>query len=314
MKKLITLFLFATLAASVGWAETVSKTMSEIATANNWATASGNGTQTCYTSFALNDYITISTTGTPNCGSFWGTDWRLYESKNGNVIITAATGCSLQSVTFTYNKYNNGVLKYNNSNVITGTACNISGSTAEFTVSHSSGTSPGQARITAISVTYSTGTAATVQDPTLTDEFTFWPVMNETASATVTITPASGNTVRYTTNGSTPSRTNGTEITAATTINISATTTVKAISYVGTQTSSVVSKTYTQGQTVEGIAAFKGLTSGTTVRLYLPDANNARTLYVNQSKNEAFVRDNTGAICIYNVTTNPLLQWVYRHP
>ncbi len=171
-----------------------------------------------------------------------------------------------------------------------------------------SGSSNGLIQISKVEYYYSAGSQATVEAPSLTEEFTFWPVMNDEASAQVTITPASGNTVRYTTNGSTPSRTNGTEITAATTITINATTTVKAISYVGTQTSAVVSKTYTLGETVTGIAAFKGKASGSTVRLYIPDNYNARTLYYNSSKKQAFVRDKTGAICIYNVKTNPELK------
>lgn len=314
MKKLITLFLFATLAASVGWAEDVivSKTINEIVSANGYTVSSGSDV-TCYTSFALDDKITISTTGSPNCGSFWGTttkDWRLYQNKNGNVIVSAATGYVLKSVTFTYSISNGGNLLNNNGSIVaSGTAITISGNSVTFIVGNNGSATNGQVRITAISVTYSSASSVTVEEPTLTDEFTFWPVMNDPASAEVTITPASGNTVRYTTNGSTPSRTNGTEITAATTITIRGTTTVKAISYVGNQTSSVVSKTYTLGQTVTGISAFRNLASGTTARLYLPDNYNARTLYVNTSKKEAFVRDKTGAICIYNVTTNPPLEY-----
>ena len=314
MKKLITLFLFATLAASVGWAAdvTVSKTMNEIVSANGYTVSSGNDA-TCYTSFALDDNITISTTGRPNCGSFWGTttkDWRLYQNKNGNVIVSATSDYILKSVTFTFSVSNNGTLLNNNGGALTSNeSISITGNSVTFTVGNTGTATNGQVRITAISVTYSSASSVTVEEPILTDEFTFWPVMNDPASAEVTITPAAGNTVRYTTNGSTPSRTNGTEITAATTINISGTTTVKAISYVGNQTSSVVSKTYTLGQTVTGISAFKNLASGTTARLYLPDNYNARTLYVNTSKKEAFVRDKTGAICIYNVTTNPPLEY-----
>ncbi len=312
MKKLITLFLFATLAASVGWAAdiTVSKTINEIVSANGYTVSSGSDV-TCYTSFSLDENITISTTGGPNCGSFWGTttkDWRLYQNKNGNVIVSAPTDYILKSVTFTFSVSNNGTLLNNNGGALTSNeSVSITGNSVTFTVGNTGTATNGQVRITAISVTYSSASSVTVEAPTLTDEFTFWPVMNDPASAEVTITPAAGNTVRYTTNGSTPSRTNGTEITAATTITISGTTTVKAISYVGNQTSSVVSKTYTLGQTVTGISAFKNLASGTTARLYLPDANNARTLYVNG--NDAFIRDNTGAICIYNVTTNPPLEY-----
>ena len=306
MKKLITLFLFATLAASVGWASTtVSKTIAEIAEANSWVDA------TKYTSFALDDIITISCTGGGNTGKYYnnGKNWRLYQNESPKLFVTAADDYLLNSITVTYTVENTGVLVYNNNNVSSPATVSVSGSSAEFSVGNTGTSINGQVRVSAISVTYSSASSVIVELPTLTDEFTFWPVMNDPASAEVMITPASGNTVRYTTDGSTPSRTNGTEITAATTITISGTTTVKAISYVGNQTSSVVSKTYTLGQTVTGISAFKSLASGTTARLYLPDANNARTLYVNTNKKEAYVRDNTGAICIYNVTTNPPLEY-----
>ena len=306
MKKLITLFLFATLAASVGWASTtVSNTIANIAAANNWT----NGTK--YTSFSLDANITVSCTGGGNSGKYYtsGNEWRLYQTETPQLIVTAADGYLLNSITVTYNVEKSGVLVYNNTQISSPATVSVSGSSAEFSVGNSGTATNGQVKVTAISVTYSSASSVTVEVPTLTDEFTFWPVMNDPASAEVTITPAAGNTVRYTTNGSTPSRTNGTEITSATTITISGTTTVKAISYVGNQTSSVVSKTYTLGQTVTGISAFKNLASGTTARLYLPDNYNARTLYVNTSKKEAFVRDKTGAICIYNVTTNPPLEY-----
>ncbi len=305
MKNLIPLFLLATLAVSVGWASTtVSNTIASIATANNWS----NGTK--YTSFTLDNNITVSCTGESNSGKYYtsGNDWRLYQTESPTLTVTAASGYTLNSITITYNITNTGILVYNNTQMSSPATVTVSGSSVEFSVGNSETATNGQVKVTAISVTYSeSGSTATVEAPTLTDEFTFWPVMNDAASAQVTITPASGNTVRYTTNGSTPSRTNGTEITTATTINISGTTTVKAISYVGTQTSSVVSKTYTLGQTVTGISAFKGMSSGTTARLYLPDNYNARTLYVNGK--DAFVRDKTGAICIYNVTTNPPLAY-----
>ena len=312
MKKLLTLFLFATLATSVGWAAdvTVSKTMNEIVSANGYTVSSGSDV-TCYTLFSLDNNITISTTGKPNCGSFWGTttiDWRLYQNKNGNVIVSATSDYILKSVKFTFSVSNNGTLLNNNGGaLISNESVSITGNSVTFTVGNSGSATNGQVKVTAISVTYSSASSVTVEVPTLTDEFTFWPVMNDPASAEVTITPASGNTVRYTTDGSNPSRTNGTEIFDATTINISGTTTVKAISYVGTQMSAVVSKTYTLGQTITGISAFKNLASGTTARLYLPDANNARTLYVNGK--DAYIRDNTGAICIYNVSTNPQLEY-----
>ncbi len=143
--------------------------------------------------------------------------------------------------------------------------------------------------------------------PVLTEEYTFWPRQNDAVSERVTITVESGNTVYYTTDGTTPSNTNGTKITTSQSLTLNATTTVKAIAYAGSNTSSVVSKTYTLGQTVTGIGAFKNLASGTVARLYLPDSYNARVTYVNGT--EAYVRDQTGAICIYGLTTKPALAY-----
>ncbi|MBR5102244.1 MAG: hypothetical protein IK092_03900, partial [Muribaculaceae bacterium] len=58
---------------------------------------------------------------------------------------------------------------------------------------------------------------------------------------------------------------------------------------------------------VEGIAAFKQVDPGTTVRLYLPDANNARVTHVESNSGgtvDAYVRDNTGAIRFTGISPN----------
>lgn len=295
MKKLLTLFLLTTLATTVGWAADETITFSAQSYSNGEAITTVNGTD--FT-------ITFDKGSNSNAPKYYtnGTAIRVY---GGNTFTVSSSTKTIAKIEITFgsddgsNAITTNVGTYSNG-IWTGSALSV-----RFTVDGTSG----NRRLRAIAVTYSSGggSTTTVEAPTLTEEFTFWPVMNDEPSAQVTITPASGNTVRYTTNGSTPSRTSGTEITAATTITINATTTVKAISYVGTQTSAVVSKTYTLGETVTGIAAFKNVPSGTAVRLYLPDSYNARTLYVNGK--EAFVRDNTGAMCIYNVKTNPALEY-----
>ena len=149
-----------------GESATASTMISEIAEANNWTMSAGTDVVT-YTEFDLDENINISTTGSPNCGSYWsGGQWRLYQAKGGNIIITAASGYELDSVTFTYSVSSNGQLLAPNSSVVTsGSPVAISGSSATFTVGATSGTS-GQVRLTAISVTYhsTSGPAA----PTLT--------------------------------------------------------------------------------------------------------------------------------------------------
>ena len=157
-----------------------------------------------------------------------------------------------------------------------------------------------QARASQVAVTYH-GAVADDPTPSLTPAFTFWPEMDAAPSASVTITVPVATTVYYTTDGSTPSATHGTAITATTTLNITATTTVSAIGVSGDDTSSVVSATYTLGTTVNSIAELKQ-TNGEEVRLYWSDEANARVLYA--TDNQAFVRDNTGAICMYALQTN----------
>ena len=59
--------------------------------------------------------------------------------------------------------------------------------------------------------------------------------------------------------------------------------------------------------TVTGIAAFKGVTAGTTVQLYLPDTYNARLTHVeagNGGTVDAYVRDNTGAMRMTGISPN----------
>ena len=145
-------------------------------------------------------------------------------------------------------------------------------------------------------------TITSVPAPTLPDNFTFFPnTTEENASQHVTLDMANYTTAYYTTDGSTPSKTNGIEALQTTGIAIHGTTTVKAVAYVGDMQSQVVTKTYTQGNTVNGIAAFKALTDGTEVRLYLADNDNARVLH--GYNNNMYLRDNSGAICLDFGTT-----------
>ena len=155
----LTLLLCALIAGSLSsWATVVTKTMSEIATANNWVTASGSGTQTCYTSFNLDANITISTTGEANCGSYWGADWRLYQNKGGNVTVAVASGNVITSITFTYTISNTGTLKDGSTTVASGSeqsfAVNSNITSKTFTVGNTASATNGQVRITQISVTY----------------------------------------------------------------------------------------------------------------------------------------------------------------
>ena len=164
-----------------------------------------------------------------------------------------------------------------------------------------------QVRASSVEVTFVE--AGTSGEVTLTDDFTFWPVMNNAPQATFTVTPPAGGRAYYTTDGSQPSATHGTLVTAATAVTIHETTVVKAIGTDrnGGNATSTLTRTYTLGRTVSSIDEFKKLDEGEEARLFLSDEMNARVLFVNGS--QAFVRDNTGAICIYGVNTNPALKY-----
>ena len=200
-------------------------------------------------------------------------------------VSNASTHAAISGATVTYSSNNSTVTSVNSSNG----AVTLNGS--------------GTAVITA------TDAGNTPDAPSLTPSCTFWPKTTETPSMTVTIAPTTtGSTVRYTTNGSDPTTTNGNIVISSTDITITETTTVKAIAYVGTSTSGISFSTYTLGETVNSIAAFKTLAEGTEARLYLSPENNARVLHVSGS--EIYVRDNTGAICIYLASSlqNPVPQ------
>ena len=136
--------------------ETVSSSIEDIAVANNWTVASGSGTQTCYTSFDLDAVINVSTTGEANCGSYWSSkDWRLYQNKGGNIIVTAAEGYLIDSVTITFTVTNTGTLIDSNSQVIdSGESQTVNAQSITYTVANSTSATNGQVRVTAISVTY----------------------------------------------------------------------------------------------------------------------------------------------------------------
>ena len=141
----------------------------------------------------------------------------------------------------------------------------------------------------------------TIPVPSLPDDFTFFPnTTEEKASKHVMLTPVNYTVAYYTTDGSTPSSSNGTEALQTTGVPIHGTTTVKAIAYVGNMASEVVTKTYTQGNTVNGISAFCDLADGTEARIFLADdaSHETRVLYYDETRHQLFVRENTKSLCV----------------
>ena len=149
MKKFFSLIAAVLFAGSMMATEfTVSKTVEELATANSWA----NGT--VVTPFALDEVITVSTSATDaNTGKYYtsGQQVRLYQSGGAELIISAAEGYTISSITLTYVSQNTGIFVEAESGVAVDFE-NVQSAT--FTVGNSGEATNGQARVTAISVTY----------------------------------------------------------------------------------------------------------------------------------------------------------------
>lgn len=220
--------------------------------------------------------------------------------KSSTLTIAPASGYKIKSIEFeaTSTSYASAL----KGSTWTNASASVSNTTV--TVTPTSGTSAvvatigGTCGFTGVTVYYEP-TSSTVPDaPSLTPSCTFWPATTESPKMTVTIAPTTtGSYVRYTTNGTDPTTTTGTLVTTSQNLTITATTTVKAIAYSGTATSGIATATYTLGQTVNSIAAFKELSVGTEARLYLSPEQNARVLHYNGS--EIYLRDNSGAICLF---------------
>lgn len=245
-------------------------------------------------------YVTESKTWTSGIATlttvgkyrWWSNDGtlRFYANDNPASAFTIAvpSGYAMTNITFSCNA-GKSVSSAGNGNFSNNT---WTGSTQSVTFT------AGTAQIKTITITYVVTGSDNVSDPTITESFTFWPATTEAPSRTIKITPTTtGSSIRYTTDGTTPSASNGYTSTSEKELTITGTTTVKAYAYIGSTTSEVVSATYTLGQTVNSIAAFKDLTTGTEARLYLSPEQNARVLHY--SGNEIYLRDNTGAICLY---------------
>ncbi len=146
-----------------------------------------------------------------------------------------------------------------------------------------------------------------INAPTLPDEYLFWPKTTEAATTNITLIPSDSTTVYYTTDGTEPSETNGNIATLTTNFMITGTTTVKARAYYQGIASDLVSKTYTEGETVNSITAFKAKDEGDEVRLFIPYDSQARVLHGQDGK--AYLYDNTGPLCLDFGTTatfNPM--------
>lgn len=140
---------------------TITSTVNELVTANSWTLSAGSTIGTKATSFTLDSVISVSTTASGNNGTIWGTttnDWRLYQTANGDVTISAASGYSISSITLVFSVAKTGQL----AGVTSGTAFSVGASSWNCAVTNSGTATNGQVKITSFSVTYaSTGLSVT---------------------------------------------------------------------------------------------------------------------------------------------------------
>ena len=170
---------------------------------------------------------------------------RLYAGGTGNTgngsyfTVTNSDGNTITNITMNVKSGTATILVDNQA--VTGSNNIYSINSTSFKVQNQQST--GQVHINSITVTYSTGGSSTVSAPT------FDPESGATfeESLSVKITPAANTTMYYTTDGSAPSSNTGTGYTTEQIVNLTATTTIKAIAYDGSSNaSSVAEATYTK--------------------------------------------------------------------
>lgn len=289
MRKFLSLVMMAMLAVGAWAAEvTVEKTIEDVATANNWADA------TQYTSFAMDDIITVSVTGGANTGKYYtnGHNWRLYANESAELNVVAS-GATLKSVTVTYSVKDNGVLLFDGETVESGTSVTATGASASFVVSQSTG-NKGKVFVSAISVTYTEGGSPvqTVTPPT------FSPVAGEVEAGTaVTISAPDAEMIIYTTDGTTPSYANSVGETYDEPIVVNEAMTIKAIAVDASENeSAVATAAYTikpQAATVATVAEFNALTDNTVFTF------TGNLVVSAQTGQYLYAQDATGGILIF---------------
>lgn len=139
---------------------TVSKSITDLYEIAKEAAGGAEVIQTNVTSIALDNVITLSTTGGPNCGYIGAskgspTDWRLYQAASGNLIVTATTGYQINTIKVTYSISNSATLLNGTTQVKSNDVVTVNGTSITLTVGNTkSDVTNGQVKVTAIEVVY----------------------------------------------------------------------------------------------------------------------------------------------------------------
>ena len=179
-------------------------------TAANTLSSNGWANQSQHKSLQIDENVEAEIIGTSlsNSGKYYtsGTNWRLYQNENPNLIISTTTG-ELKSIKFTFTAENTGTLLYGSTEITSGTAVEVSGTSATFSVGNSGSATNGQIRISKIEVVYTGGVSYSDYSTTCSTALaapTFSlaeGTYNEAKSVTITATEG---TIYYTLDGQTP--------------------------------------------------------------------------------------------------------------
>ena len=286
MKKLLTFFLTALLAFSVGWAEDVIDYLNRDFT----GVSSGAGYSEWSGKTATSDAVYAGQSAGGN------NSIQLRSNNNNSGIITTASGGKVKKVEISFNSnttngrivdvygkhtsYTSAADLYDESTQGTRIGSIVKGTTTSLTVSGDYEyigirSNSGALYITSITITWETGGSTPVETcatPAFSPaEGTFTEAQNVTISTTT-----SGASIYYTTDGTTPSSSNGTLYTAA--IPVSETTTIKAIAVkTGCNDSQVAEATYTinsggsSGTIYRKVISTDALTTGDYLIVYEGD-------------------------------------------
>ena len=130
---------------------TVAVSVSSLASKYGWS----NGTK--YSTYALDDVISVSASTSGNNGKYYTSDttYRLYQADKGTVTFSAAEGYEIVSIKVTYKLSNGGTLVYNGTNVASNTLVEVGAESIQFSLaSTTAGTTNGQVKITNVEVVY----------------------------------------------------------------------------------------------------------------------------------------------------------------
>lgn len=123
---------------------------------NDITISSGTANGTQVPTLKLNDLLTLTVNPDGNNGKVYGsgTEWRLYQSNNPQIVLSIASGYKLVQVIVTYTNSNGGILSFGESTYASGDSIALSGSSATFGVKNTGSATNGQVRITGITVVY----------------------------------------------------------------------------------------------------------------------------------------------------------------